>query len=248
MDFDVFPNSKSQQPEPLLTMRPTRLLNLSDQLLRQADLPTVLRARRSPAFARAFFHTTRHRADIVVPKRYGSAREPPPHLADGEKPAASATNAEKFAESSVIEVPEAEQVKALPAPPAAAAAEEPNNPSSSPEAAAKAAETPTAAAAEGESPKPPPSSLERVLDVTSPLEAEASKAPHLQAPKYVHHFDTWSLVKDLQQSGFTQDQSVTVMKAVRGLLAENMELARSALVSKSNVENVSFIHTVSVLG
>ncbi len=30
------------------------------------------------------------------------------------------------------------------------------------------------------------------------------------------------------------------MKAVRGLLSQNMELARNGLVSKSNVENVRF--------
>jgi hypothetical protein len=197
-------------------MRTARLLSLSDQFIRQADLPTVLRTRRSPAFARAFFHTTRSHRIEPRPQRYGTAREPPPHLAEGEEGPLEDPN------DSVIEMPEAEQVKALPAPPL----EEPKPPPTS-EAAAPP---------EPEALKTP--SLERVLDMTPPTQEEASKAPHLQAPKYIHHFDTWSLVKDLQTSGFTHIQSVTVMKAVRGLLAENMELARSALVSKSNVENV----------
>jgi hypothetical protein len=77
-----------------------------------------------------------------------------------------------------------------------------------------------------------------VLEMPS-LSAEQDKTPpHLQAPRYVHHFDTWSLVRDLDDGSFRTDQSVTLMKAVRQILADNMELARQALVSKSNVENV----------
>lgn len=72
----------------------------------------------------------------------------------------------------------------------------------------------------------------------SPAEEEKKKPPHLQAPPYVHHFNTYSLVKDLETSGFSQDQAVTIMKAVRGILTINMDLARDGLVSKSNVENV----------
>jgi Protein of unknown function (DUF1640) len=78
-----------------------------------------------------------------------------------------------------------------------------------------------------------------VLEMPS-LSAEHDKTPpHLQAPRYVHHFDTWSLVRDLDSGSFGTGQSVTLMKAVRQILADNMELARQALVSKSNVENVS---------
>jgi hypothetical protein len=84
------------------------------------------------------------------------------------------------------------------------------------------------------------SPLDRVLDMDSPNAPEDDKPPHLQAPRYVHHFDTWSLVRDLQKGGFSQEQTITVMKAVRGLLGDNMNLARRALVSKSNVENVCF--------
>lgn len=79
---------------------------------------------------------------------------------------------------------------------------------------------------------------ETVFHMPSLAEEEKKKPPHLQAPPYVHHFDTYSLVKDLETSGFSQDQAVTIMKAVRGILTINMELARDGLVSKSNVENV----------
>lgn len=68
--------------------------------------------------------------------------------------------------------------------------------------------------------------------------SEVQKPPHLQAPPYVHHFDTFTLVHDLEKGGFTQDQSVTLMKAVRGLLTVNSDIARDGLISKSDVENV----------
>lgn len=80
--------------------------------------------------------------------------------------------------------------------------------------------------------------VDRVIDLETPTEADEEKLPHLQAPRYVHHFDTFSLVRDLQRGGFSENQTVDIMKAIRGLLGENMDLARRALVSKSNVENV----------
>ena len=82
--------------------------------------------------------------------------------------------------------------------------------------------------------------LETVLQMGPPTEekAEDHKAPHLQAPPYVHHFDTFSLVKDLEGGGFSEDQSVTIMKAIRGFLALNLDVAKEGLVSKSDVENV----------
>lgn len=83
-------------------------------------------------------------------------------------------------------------------------------------------------------------SLETVLHMDAPTtkDTEEHKSPHLQAPPYVHHFDTFTLVRDLQKGGFTEEQSVTLMKAVRSLLAVNLDLAKESLVSKSYVENV----------
>jgi len=94
-------------------------------------------------------------------------------------------------------------------------------------------------------PDPPkvaePKPLETVLHMPSPQEEEQRKPPHLKTPPYVHHFDTYSLVKDLTKSGFTEDQSITTMKAVRGILGDNISLARRSLVSKSNVENETYL-------
>ena len=88
--------------------------------------------------------------------------------------------------------------------------------------------------------------LEKVLHMEPPTSTAPGehKIPHLHAPPYVHHFDTYGLVKDLEIGGFTQDQSVTLMKAVRGLLATNLDVAKEGLVSKSDIENVR-IHRLS---
>jgi hypothetical protein len=63
--------------------------------------------------------------------------------------------------------------------------------------------------------------------------------PHLHPPQYVHNFDTWTLVKEVEKGGFTNGQAITAMKAVRVLLAKNLDIAKEGLVSKSDVENVS---------
>ena len=75
-----------------------------------------------------------------------------------------------------------------------------------------------------------------------PENEEDHKPPHLQAPPYVHHFDSYTIVRDLKKGGFTQDQSVTLTKAVRGLLGVNLDIARQGLVSKSDMENVGIRH------
>ena len=82
--------------------------------------------------------------------------------------------------------------------------------------------------------------LETVLQMgASTVEKpEEHHTPHLHAPPYVHHFDTFTLVRDLERGGFTEDQSITIMKAVRALLAINLGMAKEGLVSKSDVENV----------
>ncbi|KAL2039111.1 hypothetical protein N7G274_008160 [Stereocaulon virgatum] len=85
--------------------------------------------------------------------------------------------------------------------------------------------------------------LETVLQMGPPMmeNHDEHKAPHLHAPPYVHHFDTYGLVKDLENGGFTEDQSVTMMKAIRGLLAVNLDVAKEGLVSKSDVENENYL-------
>ena len=88
---------------------------------------------------------------------------------------------------------------------------------------------------------PPSKSLETVLNMPPPENMEADRPPQLHAPPYVHHFDTYGLVQRLHSGGFTNDQSTTIMKAVRTILADNMDLARRGLVSKSNVENETYL-------
>lgn len=67
------------------------------------------------------------------------------------------------------------------------------------------------------------------------------KPPHLAPGPYVHHFDTYSLVRDLSKGGFSDEQSITIMKAVRGILHNNVDLARDSLISKSDDENESYL-------
>ena len=86
--------------------------------------------------------------------------------------------------------------------------------------------------------------LETFLTIKEPPPEEKSeehKPPHLQPPPYVHHFDTYTLVRDVEKGGFTMDQSVTLMKAVRSLLALNLDVAKEGLVSKSDIENVCIL-------
>ncbi|EAT91325.2 hypothetical protein SNOG_01676 [Parastagonospora nodorum SN15] len=83
--------------------------------------------------------------------------------------------------------------------------------------------------------------LDSVLHMPSPADADPHKLPHLKTPPYVHHFDTYGLVKELHKSRYTPEQSTTLMKAVRGILINNMALAREGLVSKSNVENETYL-------
>ena len=65
--------------------------------------------------------------------------------------------------------------------------------------------------------------------------------PHMEAPRHIHHFDTYGLVKRLTDAQWQDPQAVTTMKAVRLMLADNMSLARDALVSKSMVENETYL-------
>ncbi|CAG8962262.1 hypothetical protein HYFRA_00005317 [Hymenoscyphus fraxineus] len=85
---------------------------------------------------------------------------------------------------------------------------------------------------------------ETILEMPPPKTHEqenAMKPPHLQTPPYVHHFDTYSLVQQVEKGGFTMDQSITAMKAVRALLAKNLDVAKAGLVSKSDVENETYL-------
>jgi hypothetical protein len=84
--------------------------------------------------------------------------------------------------------------------------------------------------------------LEAILHAQPPEEV-AKQHPAMSPPPYMHHFDTYSLVKQVQEGGFTQDQAITAMKGIRTLLAQNLDVAQASLVSKSDVENVRLRRT-----
>ncbi|XXG96506.1 hypothetical protein Hte_002789 [Hypoxylon texense] len=80
--------------------------------------------------------------------------------------------------------------------------------------------------------------MEAVLHIPPP---ESSHHPHISTPPYVHHFDSYTLVKELEAGGYSRDQAITVMKAIRGLLAQNLDIAQDGLVSKSDVDNETYL-------
>ncbi|KAF3770368.1 hypothetical protein M406DRAFT_248894 [Cryphonectria parasitica EP155] len=84
--------------------------------------------------------------------------------------------------------------------------------------------------------------MDAVLHMPPPDSVPAEeKPPHLTPAPYVHHFDSYSLVKQLEQNGYTQVQAITAMKAVRALLAQNLDVAQGGLISKSDVENETYL-------
>ena len=70
---------------------------------------------------------------------------------------------------------------------------------------------------------------------------ESRKPAHLSPPRYVHQFDTYGTIRALEKGGFTEEQSITIMKAIRGILQDNLELARESITSKSDFENELYL-------
>lgn len=194
------------------------------------------------------FSTTHRREQETYAQRYGSAAEPlPPPLAPNDLGRQRALDSIEKEISSSASIQEGE--KAGPAKEPAKAAQQNGTSSqneSKPMEEPRPAELDTNEAKAKELADSPQKEaiskpLDRVLQIETPTETEneeEQKPPHLEAPRYVHHFDTYTLVRDIAKGGFTEAQSVTLMKAVRSLLAINMEVARAGLVSKSDVENV----------
>ncbi|KAJ5375539.1 Protein of unknown function DUF1640 [Penicillium concentricum] len=79
------------------------------------------------------------------------------------------------------------------------------------------------------------------LSPTGEPSSSDGRPPHLSPAPYVHHFDTYSLVQDLSKGGYSEEQSTTIMKAVRAILQNNLSLARESLTSKSDVENEEYL-------
>ncbi|KAF4979466.1 hypothetical protein FZEAL_4325 [Fusarium zealandicum] len=85
--------------------------------------------------------------------------------------------------------------------------------------------------------------LEAVLHMETPETMRAG--PAMCPPPHVHHFDSYSLVRQLQDGGYSHGQARTTMKATRSLLAQNLDIAQSTLVSKSDVENETYLFSAA---
>ncbi|POS81440.1 hypothetical protein DHEL01_v200172 [Diaporthe helianthi] len=84
--------------------------------------------------------------------------------------------------------------------------------------------------------------MDAVLHMEPPeAKKPEDKPPHLAPSPYVHHFDSYSLVKQLEVGGYTQTQAITAMKAVRALLAQHLDTAQGGLISKADVENETYL-------
>ena len=243
-------------------MSAPRLTFLYPHLFKPAKVSEPISYRRSlqacpkKGLSAGFSTTTRQRQETYA-QRYGPANEPhpppqtptkpPPRSAETEKPKSLSTAIEKEVKAPL---PRKQDQKSQPVPeePATCKNETPSEKSEADsgkalseipqqstklDAAESHPEEPTVIPNKGVAETKP---LEQLLQMESP--DEEHKPPHLHAPPYVHHFDTFTLVRDLEKGGFTQAQSVTLMKAVRSLLALNLDVAREGLVSKSDVENV----------
>lgn len=86
----------------------------------------------------------------------------------------------------------------------------------------------------------PPPPLPPLPPPAPPVLPPQTVVLNLTPGEWVHHFDTYGLAKHLEGSGFKSEQAITIMKGIRGLLTQNLEVAKESLVSRSNVENVCF--------
>ncbi|KIV77007.1 hypothetical protein PV11_08847 [Exophiala sideris] len=87
--------------------------------------------------------------------------------------------------------------------------------------------------------------LDMVLSIPSPSEVKGKDSPihpHLEPPPYEHHFDTYGLVQQLaEENAYTIRQAERLMKAIRLMLSLNLDVAKEGLVSKSDIDNESYL-------
>ncbi|KAF5668984.1 moz represents a chromatin-associated acetyltransferase [Fusarium circinatum] len=208
--------------------------------------PQVLRGLRATPRSAAGF--ARHRGTFA--RRRGKAVEPQPLRADttaklnASHPLISETPTRPEPESSTTQ----ESVQAMPDKPVSTSeASASTSSKQQPKENETSKEEQQARTAREEAKQSGP--LEAVLHMEPPETTKKTTTtrpgPAMCPPPYVHHFDTYSLVKQLQVGGYTQEQATTSMKAIRTLLAENLEIAQSTLVSKSDVENETYLFTAA---
>ncbi|KAG6224513.1 hypothetical protein E4U34_000279 [Claviceps purpurea] len=88
------------------------------------------------------------------------------------------------------------------------------------------------------SPSTPPLDAGDLVPLPSP---ETLRDPHMTPPPYVHHFDSYSMVKLLEGGGFSPDQAIESMKAIRTVLGGHIQVAQRNLVSKGDAENEAYL-------
>ncbi|XDG01085.1 hypothetical protein ABKA04_000700 [Annulohypoxylon sp. FPYF3050] len=204
-----------------------------------------IRCRKSPNNCKprmaAFSSTTPSRQAVF--ERHGKAVEPfpvtpdvvnlPGPSTDPSKPSSSepaAKESKSKEKETVQEAKEKEDVVAKQLDESEATSQ------AGPAASSSSSSTPQQAATEAKMQESGP--MEAVLHMPPP---EETHHPHISTPPYVHHFDSYSLVKELEAGGYTKGQAITVMKAIRGLLAQNLDVAQEGLISKSDVENETYL-------
>ncbi|KAI1110756.1 hypothetical protein F5Y14DRAFT_427810 [Nemania sp. NC0429] len=202
--------------------------------------------------------STSARARQAAFERHGTAVEPPPVLPDAVKPPqpdkppaqspdpspaqskkASAEESKESATPRETDIPPSDKAKEA----TKEATKESKN--EAPNEVAKEAPPDTADAA---SATPHQVAVDKTMQHSGPMEAvllmpppDGAHHPHISKPTYVHHFDSYTLVKQLQAGGYTREQAITAMKAIRAILAQNLDVAQDGLVGKSDVDNETYL-------
>jgi hypothetical protein len=183
---------------------------------------------------KAGLHSTRQVAQDTFSQRYGpavtSSLPPPPKPSESLLETQDQPPKKETADSEATQESEAKNV------------EHPNEAESPPEESADTTEE-QASPTIGDGKPLQNKELDMVLSIPSPTEMkdDQHRHPHLEASPYEHHFDTYSLVQQLALEGFSQEQAVTLMKAIRLMLAVNLDIAKEGLVSKSDTENETYL-------
>lgn len=209
--------------------------------------PTTWRSIRTPPnpkrVRKARLHTSQSSPQDTVHQRYGAAaaevRLPPPskpkeslYALNEQEPKKEAPKVEAKVKNEELKPKQADDTEAK------------VSESSQNETQLSKEETIAGLTEEDKAADPEPKrALDMVLQIPSPSEVKgnADRHPHLEASPYEHHFDTYSLVQDLGKHGFSDEQAVTLMKAIRSMLAVNLDLAKEGLVSKSDTENETYL-------
>ncbi|KIW70821.1 hypothetical protein PV04_03060 [Phialophora macrospora] len=220
--------------------------------------PTTYRSLRTPPASsakprkKARIHTSARRQQDVIPQRYGPAASQtiPPPSKPGESPA-SQLEEQKDKSKDKEDSKQASQRPPPPAPREGPSAEEvgqdePVESNAPSDYVDEASMTKKNQQVNVEKEEPLANKeLDLILSIPSPSEMKdgnTSRHPHLEPSPYEHHFDTYSLVQQLAvQNAYNVQQAITLMKAIRLMLALNLDVAKESLVSKSDIENESYL-------